>query len=416
MPSRSAAPPEASGSRAPRSRVLLTSDLKTLFHLVQDERLEIHRAYDPALPPRLIVLACPKLDGGFAAPARELPPEAWRGAAVVLDASGKGSESNGKFVRRLQGFLAERGVPEARCALVTNNRRLTLKRSGVRVLHYDYWLRKMFGASPGQAAEDFERRLRRFRARQPVRARRFLSFNFTARRWKLMFLLSLLRDGLWDQGFVSFGGFARLQLARGGSLETAAADLLAAEGAGDLATELLPYLPELDAKGQVLFGRIPQTRDGVQRKATNAGRVPEFDETWFSATTETEMTASIDCITEKSFKAPVNFHPQVIMGNPGAMARLRAFGFHGFSPFIDEAYDQETDPRRRFDLAYAEIRRLCALDEAELARMERELSEVLIANARWGVVGLPEHYRRVVDPELVSSLLALAPPAAMAAG
>ncbi len=121
------------------------------------------------------------------------------------------------------------------------------------------------------------------------------------------------------------------------------------------------------------------------------------------------MTATVDCVTEKSFKAPLNFHPQVIMGNPGAMARLRAFGFQSFSPFIDETYDQETDPRRRFELAYAEIRRLCALDEADLARMERELSPVLIANARWGVIGLREQYRRTIDPELVSSLLALCP-------
>ncbi len=394
---------------AGRRRVLLADDRKTLFHYVVDDRIELQRAYDPHRPPHLIVLPCPKLSGAFADSARRLPIEAWRDAGVVLDASGKGAAASGKFRRRLHSFLAERAIPETRCAFITNNRRLSLRASQVRILHYDYWLRRMLRAGPEQGELQFERRHEGFRARSAVRPRRFLSFNLTARRWKLLFLLSLLRDGLWERGFISFGGFGYLEQARGGTLQTAAQDLLAAEGFQDMAAGLVGYLPELDGKGQVLFGQIPRTESGRLRKPTQGQRVEEFDQAWFSATTETEMTASVDCVTEKAFKAPMNFHPQVIFGNPGAMARLRAFGLQSFAPLIDERYDQEPDPRRRFDLAYAEILRLCALDEPAMARMEAALSETLVANARWSLVGLPAHYREVIDPQIVTSLLELCP-------
>ena len=147
----------------------------------------------------------------------------------------------------------------------------------------------------------------------------------------------------------------------------------------------------------------------MARKPLSSMIFAEFDQSWFSANAETEMAVKLDRVTEKSFKALLNFHPQVVLGNPGNLARLKAFGFESFPGEIDEAYDQEPDPRRRFDLAYREIVRLCRMDEAELERMEQRLTEVLIANARWGLVGFPQEYRKRWDPEIISNVLALVP-------
>ncbi len=119
------------------------------------------------------------------------------------------------------------------------------------------------------------------------------------------------------------------------------------------------------------------------------------------------MSATVDRVTEKSFKALVNFHPQIIFGNAGALQRLRAFGFESFSPFIDEAYDEERDVRRRYDLAYAEFSRLCRLTDHELALMEQDLEGLLTANARRGLVDLPREYTDRRDPALISELMAL---------
>ena len=390
-------------------RVLLADHHKTLFHVIRDQRLEIQRAFDPERPPHLIVIPCTKLSGTFDAPIRDLPPAAFAGAALILDATSKGNEPTLAFTRRLQQVLADRGIPEERCALVANNRGAALPGSSIRIFHYDYWLRRMFNEYRKKGIAKFELREAHFRARARRRPRRFLSFNMTARRWKLMFLLSLLRDGLWDAGYISFGGFAHVDLPMGDTLDEVAADLLKTPGFEDLASELGRFLPALDAKGRVLFGEIPHTAEGVMRKATDGDRVEQFDLAWFSATTETEMSGTKDYVTEKPFKALLNFHPQVIFGNAGELQRLRALGFRSFSPWIDESYDQEPDPRRRFDLAYAEVRRLCALDEAEMARLEHKLSKTLVANARWGLIELPRKYREVWDPEIVENLMALSP-------
>ncbi|HEY5409354.1 MAG TPA: hypothetical protein VIJ94_01385 [Caulobacteraceae bacterium] len=390
---------------------MLADQRKSLFHLVKDSRIEIQLSFDPERPPHLIVIPCPKLSKSFDESVRDLPPEAFAGAAVALEATGKGTEPSVEFMHCVQDFLAERGIPEERCAFVANNRRAILPGSSIRILHYDYWLRRMFKDFHKRGLAEFEFREANFRARGRHRPRRFLSFNMTARPWKLLFLLSLLRDGLWDAGYISFGGFAHVDRPMGETLDQVAAELLQTRGFEDLASDVLRFLPSLDAKGKVLFGQIPHTRQGVIRKATDGVRVEEFDLTWFSATTETEMSATKDYVTEKPFKAMLNFHPQVILGNPGALVRLRSFGFQSFSPWIDESYDQETNPRRRFELVYAEVRRLCAADEAEMARLEHELSEILVANARWGLVDMPRKYREVWDPEIVANLLALSPAA-----
>ncbi len=401
-------PSDLRAGRGPKTRVLVPYDEKTLFDLVTDPRVEVQRSFDAERQPDLVVLPSSRLDLSFRKAAELIPPEVWRRVAVVFDGSLEGPVFSEAYVRKVRLFLARREVSEQRCAYITQNRAAAWPGSDIRILHYDYWIRRLFSWSREEGLAEFERRRERFHERPKVRPRRFLSFNLTARASKLLFLLILLRDGLWDQGYVSFGGFQHLAEAQGRSLQDVRNRVLLTPGFQDLAAELIQYIPALDAKGQILFGRVKRRSDGSLRKPTDGAWAAEFDQSWFTAATETEMSAAVDRITEKSFKALVSFHPQVILGNAGALKRLGAYGFQSFSPWIDEAYDQEPDPRRRFDMAYGEIRRLCAADEATLARMEEGCAERLIANARNGFVDLPARYREVLDPEIVSQLLALA--------
>jgi len=391
-------------------RVLIAYDDKTLFDVLTDPRLEIQRAYDPSRPPQMIVMPCPRLDQAFKQAAGIVPPEGWQGVAAIFDGSGEGHELSGKYVRRLKWFIDARGLPEERCAFVSQNRRIGLRDLKVRTFHYDYWFRRLFNWSEADGEAMFEQGLERFRGRARRRPRRFFSLNFTVRREKLLFLLSLVRDDLWDQGYVSFAGFRHMAAARGYSIDDIRQDVLQTPGFEDMAAGLVALFPALDAKGQVLFGKVDKHRGGEGlRKPLASMTFDEFDRSWFSAVVETEMGTKLDRVTEKSFKALLNFHPQVLLGNRHALARLRAFGFQTFAGEIDESYDQEADPRRRFEMAYAEILRLARLDEAELEGMERRLEEVLIANARWGLVGFPQEYRRRWDPEIVTELLSLVP-------
>ncbi len=397
----------------PPVRVLIAYEDKTLFDVLTDPRLEIQRAYDPSRPPRMIVLPCPRMDLAFRQAEDVVPPEVWREAAVIFDGSGEGHEPSGKYLRRLKWFIDARGLQEERCAFVSQNRRIGLRDLKLRIFHYDYWFRRLFSWSQAEGEEMFRQGLERFQARARRRPKRFFSLNFTVRREKLLFLLRLVRDGLWDEGYVSFAGFQHMAGARGYSMADIRQDLLATPGFEDLAAELALLMPALDAKGQILFGHVRTARDGAGlRKPLASMTFEEFDRSWFSAVVETEMGVKLDRVTEKSFKALLNFHPQVVLGNHRALGRLRAFGFNTFAGEIDESYDEEPDPRRRFELAYAEIVRLAALDEAELDAMERRLTDVLIANARWGLVDFPEQYRRQWDPQIISALLSLVPPEA----
>jgi hypothetical protein len=111
-------------------------------------------------------------------------------------------------------------------------------------------------------------------------------------------------------------------------------------------------------------------------------------------------------ISEKPLKALVNFHPFMVLGNPGALEMIRGLGFQTFPEIIDESYDEELDPRRRFDLVYAEVKRLIALDETELARLEGAVAEKLVFNAEWGLTRLPGVFRDEIDDALIRDILA----------
>ncbi len=98
----------------------------------------------------------------------------------------------------------------------------------------------------------------------------------------------------------------------------------------------------------------------TQLELWNAGMaadLTEYAESWFSVVTETEMRPRPSRITEKVLKPLVNFHPMILFGNPGSLRMVRDYGFVTFENVIDESYDDEPDPRRRFDKAYLELER-----------------------------------------------------------
>jgi hypothetical protein len=96
----------------------------------------------------------------------------------------------------------------------------------------------------------------------------------------------------------------------------------------------------------------------------------------------------------------------VVVGNPGALEIIRGYGFLTFDGWCDESYDQEPDPRTRFELTYREIRRLCALTDVELARLEGDIAERLIFNAKWGLTTFPTRYRAQYDADLINRVIA----------
>jgi hypothetical protein len=339
--------------------------------------------------------------------------------ALVFDRSGEGASHDERFSDALHALLAEKRVDPARCLLLTQNRAYRedyaayCEPRGVarrmEVFEYDYFISRFFHDYAARGGDVFERRLSLFEARPERRERRFVSLNHSARPLRLLFLLSLMRDGLFEHGFVSFGGFRRASEPPGKrrrfSQDDAERILRTLPGFADLARELLPLLAGLAARGEIFFGE-----GGFATAERLAGDFATdlYDKTWFTAIAETEMTRRPIRITEKPLKPLVNFHPFVILGNPGSLALLRSFGFQTFGDAIDEGYDDEADPRRRFERAYAEVRRLCGLDQAGLRKLEMQLHDVLVGNAHHGLVEMPRRYRAALNRRLVEKIKAVA--------
>ena len=136
--------------------------------------------------------------------------------------------------------------------------------------------------------------------------------------------------------------------------------------------------------------------------------LPEYDQSWFTVVTETEMRSRPSRITEKMLAPPANFHPFIVFGNPGALAQFRDLGYLTFDGVIDETYDRIEEPERRFRAAYGEFLRLCRLDQNDLKRLEDRIRERLIFNAKWGMTQLPKVYAEQLDAVFLSTLLATA--------
>ena len=275
---------------------------------------------------------------------------------------------------------------------------------GMSVVVHDYWIRRVLGAYQEKGGKVLRRRIGAFRKRRGVRPRRFVSMNFTPRSAKLMFLTRLMHEGLWDQGYVSFGGFEQMERRKGRSFEKIRVDFRRLAGFQDLADTLDPYLDELRALGIVFLGERPASRP--YQSILQPREMIEYELSWFTIVTETEMGDRPSRITEKALKPLLNLHPFILFGNPGSLRLVRELGFETFPGLIDESYDDELDPRRRFEMAFAEVSRLCRMSEGELRRLSDALEEKLIFNAEWGLTKLPRKFVTELDEAFLKEVLA----------
>lgn len=404
-----------------RVTVLVGREGRHLFETIRDQRIAVVSPSDEVQAPDLVVLPCGQ-DRRFEQLSTMTLPETLRASVasgatgVVLDASPEAIPPKPDINDSLHDVIRKLGLAPRHCVYVTANWYFAgdyltyCKNAGidnpVRVLHHDFWVWDSVSRLADDGTQTYTERLNAFRARAPRRSRRFLSLNRTPRPFKIVLLLKLMNDGLWDSGFISFGGFG--QDGKSGKPRPTGEQLATAlPSFADLIPELAPRIEELDRYGSVLLGL---DRHGLkrlnQKYATEARDLPEYDESWFSAVTETEMLPRPNRITEKVLKPLVNFHPMIVFGNPGSLLRVQDYGFVTFDDIIDESYDQEPDPRRRFDMAYAELRRLCRLDDDGLRDLEERTTDRLIFNARWGLTRFPGIYRAQRDTALVNEILA----------
>jgi hypothetical protein len=267
------------------------------------------------------------------------------------------------------------------------------------VLVYDRFIGALMAAVEADGEAIFQRRLKAYAAAPIHRGRRFLSLNNTFRPHRALFLLRLLRDGLWGQGHISVGSFV---IGRG----TIFKRMRAVTELRPLVDELYPLLDELESRSPSyigLGGALPY--GGSDEAMIMPQMYPEFSESWFSVVVETDHTARLHRITEKPFKPLLCFHPFIVLGPVQALKLIGEYGFETFPNFFDEGYDEQTDLRARFDDVYGQVSRLCAVDETDLARRSNEAAEAVVFNAWWGLTQLPRLFRERIDPAMVDWLI-----------
>jgi hypothetical protein len=416
---------EVTGGLLPRAplTVLLADESKTLFRDLHDPRVSVSGMADqPTAPPDVLVLTQAnrlKLDVS----AKDVPGEIWARIAagttkLVLDASGEGNPHAPYTTATIHGFLRGKGVPIERAALVTQDRgyeadygdhceSLGLGRHRMEVWVYDSYVQRLFADFHDHGEQLFDLRLAGYASAPRRRARRFISLNNTIRPFRALFLLALLRDRLWDHGFISVGDLYdidRQTLSRSKFNER----LRRIPGFDDLVAELTPLVDQLEARSPVHLGMDQANPAKFRKTLLKPLTLPEYQQSWFTIVPESDISDRVHRITEKPFKPLLNFHPAIILGSFGTLDLLRAYGFETYPGFFDESYDQVADPRARFDRVYAEVVRLCSAPEAELDRLDAAATETAVFNAYWGMVELPRIFRTHIDPALVDRLAAFA--------
>ncbi len=347
-------------------------------------------------------------------------PETWleavrrSDAALLFDHSREGTNYSDERSFAWHQACQDKGLDPRQLLYVTQNRSTPLRYAkwrsqnriaeGLTVLNDDYFIRRFFLHSWGAADQFFHARKTAFLRRDRL-DKRFLSLNYKPRSWRIAFLTRLLKDALWEEGFVSFGGFESESLTvresdhvwRAGGPISQFLDL-------SISPETKDYLPALIDKGQVFFdsGRKDEQQKTMRRTLDMHSDI--FARSAFSAVTETEMTNYRKRITEKPFKALANAHPFVLFGNFDSLAFIRALGFETFQPWIDESYDCIAEPERRFRSAYQSF--VAFQDKAgALLLNDGRLRDLVLFNLEHSFFGVKERYRRQIDTKLHRAIL-----------
>ena len=85
-------------------------------------------------------------------------------------------------------------------------------------------------------------------------------------------------------------------------------------------------------------------------------------------------------LTEKIFKPIVVKRPFILVGAPGNLAYLKSYGFKTFDRWIDESYDNETDPDKRILLIIEQVEKLCSMPSTQLNSMYADMKSTLEYN------------------------------------
>jgi hypothetical protein len=206
------------------------------------------------------------------------------------------------------------------------------------------------------------------------REKLFLNFNRRNRLHRIFTVMQLQKRNLLSRGFVSLPSEFE-----GKSNEIILEDESRRFNVSELVVEEL-------RRGYAELHRIlPLFVDVNEMNTNHAHTHPTwvYTDSWLSLTAETlffESTEGQLFISEKTWKAMMNYHPFLIIGNVHTLGALKDLGFRTFHPYIDESYDEVKDPEARLKLVINEVSRLSEMSEEQLFEWFTAIKDILIHN------------------------------------
>jgi hypothetical protein len=85
-------------------------------------------------------------------------------------------------------------------------------------------------------------------------------------------------------------------------------------------------------------------------------------------------------LTEKPFRAIVNYHPYIIVGCNGTLEYLKSLGFETFPELFDESYDNEPDMAKRLLMVINEVEKFVNLTFDEKMSRYRMVHDKVLHN------------------------------------
>lgn len=205
------------------------------------------------------------------------------------------------------------------------------------------------------------------------RDKKFLCFNRSMRPHRYMMAYYSLKHNLLENSTFSFLNHEANETAIWNIIKqfNPSEDQLTSEKYASEIYNLIPY--ELDT--QFL------TED-QRRGFSIANNLKElYTNSYVHITTETRFEyGETPFISEKTWRPIINLQPFIMIGNVGSLKFLQELGFKTFSGYIDESYDLEFDPVKRFSMIEKEIVKLNNMSIEELHNWYYSMTDILLYN------------------------------------
>jgi len=215
-----------------------------------------------------------------------------------------------------------------------------------------------------------------------IKQMRFISLNHTIKQHRFLLIDFLRKNNLLEKGYVSFFHNKFKE-----KFFSVAEDLDWTLKQTNEFYEWLNSNPlSVDINLDYDYQKKLETNSSAPNEIFNTQTDLAYKNSYFNILTET-------CFFESSYKGvdefylnernvlPINtFQPFIVMNGQGHMKQFNKLGFKSFHPYINESYDKEKDPTKRFKMITKEIKRLCDMNDKEIYDWYWSMEEILVHN------------------------------------